>query len=202
MNSSSSPVIFPASRRRTILSAFFIIESVFSTTSSSISASFVPISRSILYPPVSTRWTGFPAMNAVASTGSRVTPGVGSTIASLLRMNLLNSVDFPTFGLPAMTTSGRFVYSFPLVNVIPSSPSSVAFASICPNSSDAGALFSSSGASAFFPFSPAAFISLISSSVSGICDMSAFSGFGFEKSGFLFFCFAIVFSLTDFCFWI
>ena len=112
ISSSSSPVIFPASSKSKIRSAFLKVSKVFCTTNSSSSASTVPISRSSLNPPVSIRLTGFPLMKAVSRIGSRVTPGVGSVIERRLCKNLLKRVDFPTFGRPAITTRGRFRYFF------------------------------------------------------------------------------------------
>ena len=38
---------------------------------------------------------------------SRVVPAIGVTIARLLLVSRLKSVDFPTFGLPTSTTDGK-----------------------------------------------------------------------------------------------
>ena len=113
-----------------IASAFFKDSRVFSTTSSSITASIVPISLSSLNPPVSIMRTGFPLIKAVSSIGSRVTPGVGSVIALRLCKRRLNKVDFPTFGRPAITKRGKFLYSFSVSKINSSAESSCIFVEI------------------------------------------------------------------------
>ncbi len=58
-------------------------------------------------PAVSTRRTMRPRNWAVASLRSRVTPGVSATRAERRPARRLNSVLLPTFGRPAMTTTGN-----------------------------------------------------------------------------------------------
>ena len=57
-------------------------------------------------PPVSTIEKALPHHSVSPNTLSRVTPGVSSTMESLFPTILLNSVDFPTLGLPTMATIG------------------------------------------------------------------------------------------------
>ena len=57
-------------------------------------------------PAVSTTCTRLPRSMASPSLRSRVTPGVSLTMAARRPVSLLNSVDLPTFGRPAMTTTG------------------------------------------------------------------------------------------------
>ena len=49
---------------------------------------------------------------AIPSRKSRVTPGSLSTMASFFPTNLLNNVDFPTFGLPINATESDIIFSF------------------------------------------------------------------------------------------
>ena len=57
-------------------------------------------------PPVSTRSKVRPRHSAWAYSLSRVTPGVSSTMERRFPVNLLNSMDLPTFGRPTMATRG------------------------------------------------------------------------------------------------
>ena len=66
-------------------------------------------SLSSFTPPVSTRVTGWLPNSQRSGIGSLVTPGVGSVMALRLPMSLLNSVDFPTLGLPTIEIRGRSV---------------------------------------------------------------------------------------------
>ena len=61
-------------------------------------------SRSSLTPPLSVRFTAWPLRIHLSVMGSLVTPGVGSVMALLFPISLLNNVDLPTFGLPIITT--------------------------------------------------------------------------------------------------
>jgi len=63
-----------------------------------------PLSFSI--PPVSIKVKYLFNHSTSANILSLVTPGVSSTIDILFPANLLNSVDFPTFGLPTTATIG------------------------------------------------------------------------------------------------
>ena len=58
-------------------------------------------------PAVSISRTRRPRSIASASLASRVTPGVSATIARRPPASRLNSVDLPTLGRPAITTTGR-----------------------------------------------------------------------------------------------
>ena len=61
-------------------------------------------SRSSLTPPLSVRFTACPLSIHLSVMGSLVTPGVGSVMALLFPMSLLNNVDLPTLGRPIITT--------------------------------------------------------------------------------------------------
>ena len=63
-------------------------------------------SRKPVVPPVSTRSKVRPRHSAWAYSLSRVTPGVSSTMERRFPVNLLNSMDLPTFGRPTMATRG------------------------------------------------------------------------------------------------
>ena len=58
-------------------------------------------------PPVSIKIKRRPFHSASYFTRSRVTPGVSSTIASLLPIIRFTNVDFPTFGRPITATLGK-----------------------------------------------------------------------------------------------
>src|SRR6185312_9249295 len=62
-------------------------------------------------PAVSISLTVRPRSSASASFRSRVTPGVSATRASRRPARRLNSVDFPTLGRPAITTTGSMIPS-------------------------------------------------------------------------------------------
>ena len=51
-------------------------------------------------PAVSTTVSGMPAISITRSTGSRVVPGIGVTIAASSRASALSRLDLPTFGSP------------------------------------------------------------------------------------------------------
>ncbi len=55
-------------------------------------------------PAVSTTVSGMPAISITRSTGSRVVPGIGVTIAASSRASALSRLDLPTFGSPTSTT--------------------------------------------------------------------------------------------------
>ena len=65
-----------------------------------------------LIPAVSVRFTGMPLMLIVSVIKSRVVPGISVTIAFFLPVRVLIKLDFPTLGLPVMTTLIPSVYAF------------------------------------------------------------------------------------------
>src|SRR4051812_7695702 len=48
---------------------------------------------------------------------SRVVPGMGVTMARLVRVRRLNKVDFPTLGRPTSTTAGRVLGTIEVVSI-------------------------------------------------------------------------------------
>ena len=72
-------------------------------------------------PAVSTSRTRRPRSSASASLRSRVTPGVSATSASRRPASRLNSVLLPTFGRPAITTSGSIAAIQRSASSLPSS---------------------------------------------------------------------------------
>ena len=94
----SSGVTSVQSIMKRMASALSSSERLFFETSSS------KPSRSSLTPPLSVRFRACPLSIQRSVMGSRVTPGVGSVMALLFPMSLLNNVDLPTLGLPIITT--------------------------------------------------------------------------------------------------
>ena len=62
-----------------------------------------------IYPPVSTSSKGIFLHSVVCISLSLVIPGMSSTIAFFCPIILLNSEDFPTFGLPTIATLYIFI---------------------------------------------------------------------------------------------
>ena len=89
-------------------SAFFINCCALSTP---ICSTKLSVSR---IPAVSTIFSGMPFRLIYSSITSRVVPGISVTMARSCPSSAFNKLDFPTFGLPAITTRrpSRIIFPF------------------------------------------------------------------------------------------